>query len=218
MGNKLYVVGVGPGDKDEVTPAASAAIASSCAVACSARHSHIVADHPNVIDMKNFNETFDRLREALKEGDAAVAVSGDTGICSLLPLVKKNFADTEIVVLPGISSLQSLCAKAGEMWQNAVILTGHGKEIGEGKILDAVEHNRSTIFFCDAKRNPAWLCELLTGEGLSDVEVVVGERLGADDERLTRGSASELAKKSFDVISIVLMINENFTERPPLLP
>ena len=128
MGNRLYVLGAGPGDIEEVTPAVSAAIAASRAVACAPRHLHIAAGHPNVIEMKSFKETFEHLREELKLGDAAVVVSGDTGIFSLLPLIKKNFPDDEITVLPGISSLQSLCAKAAETWQEAVILSGHGRE------------------------------------------------------------------------------------------
>ena len=218
MGNRLYVLGAGPGDIEEVTPAVSAAIAASRAVACAPRHLHIAAGHPNVIEMKSFKETFDRLREELKLGDAAVVVSGDTGIFSLLPLIKKNFPDDEITVLPGISSLQSLCAKAAETWQEAVILSGHGREIGGAKILDAVEHNRAAIFFCDAQKNPAWLCSLLADAGLGAVEAVVGERLGAKDERVSRGAARALAKESFDALSIVLLINKDFTERPPLLP
>ena len=114
MGNKLYVLGAGPGGREEVTPAVSAAIAASRAVACAARHLHIAAGHPNVIEMKNFQDTFRRLREELEQGDAAVVVSGDPGIFSLLPLIKKNFPADGIVVLPGVSSLQSLCAKADQ--------------------------------------------------------------------------------------------------------
>ena len=218
MANKLYVLGAGPGDPEEVTPAVTAAISASHTVACAARHRGLAAGHPNIIDMKNFKEMFVRLREELKMGDAAVIVSGDTGIFSLLPLIKKNFADTELVVLPGISSLQSLCAKTGEMWQDAVILSGHGREISAERILDAVEHNRSVIFFCDAQKNPAWLCSILTEAGLGNVEAVAGERLGATDEHITRGAAHILANKKFDALSIVLLINENFTERVRPLP
>ena len=218
MGNRLYVLGVGPGDREEVTPAVSAAIAACRAVACAARHLHIAAGHPRVIEMKDFKETFARLREELKLGDAAVVVSGDTGIFSLLPLIKKNFAGEEIVVLPGVSSLQSLCAKAGETWQEAVILSGHGREVGTAKILDAAEHNRAVIFFCDAQKNPAWLCALLERAGLGAVDTIVGERLGARDERVRRGAAREFARGSFDALSIVLLINENYTKRAPLLP
>ncbi len=218
MDTKLYVLGAGPGNREQVTPAVKAAIANSCAVACAARHFHIVEGHPNILEMKNFMETFDKLREELKHGSAAILLSGDTGIFSLLPLIKKNFPVDDIVVLPGISSLQCLCAKACETWQDAVILSGHGRKICETEILDAAEHNRLVIFFCDTNKNPAWLCALLDNAGLGKVEAFIGEKLGAEDERISHGRASELAKNSFDDLSIVLLINEKHTVHLHLLP
>lgn len=218
MKNKLYVLSAGPGGAAELTPAVREAIAASRAVAVAPRHRHLAAGHPNVIEMSDFKETFERLREELKAGDVSLLVSGDAGIFSLLPLIKKNFPDEDIVVLPGVSSLQSLCAKAGETWQDAVILSGHGRNIPDEKILDAAEHNRSVIFFCDAKKNPAWLCALLDSAGLGGVNTVVGERLGSEEERVRRGAARELARESFDSLAIVLLINDGFSGRAPLLP
>ena len=218
MRNKIYVLSAGPGDPEELTPAVKEALMRSCAAAAAPRHRHLAGGHPNIIDMKDFKETFAALRSELDNGDVSVLVSGDAGIYSLLPLIKKNFQQEEIVVLPGISSFQSLCAKACETWQDAVILSGHGRGISDEKILDAVEHNRSVIFFCDADKNPAWLCSLLAEAGLGAVEAVTGERLGASGERVRRARAEELAKESFDPLSIVLLINEEHTARPALLP
>ena len=173
MGNKLYVLGAGPGGKEYVTPDVMAAIRACSAVACAERYFDIVRSHPNVIEMKDFRETFEKIKEELKSGSAAFLLSGDTGIFSLLPLIKKNFPKEEIVVLPGISSLQILCARACEVWQDAVILSGHGRKICGTKVLDAAEHNRLVIFFCDAEKNPAWLCRLLDGAGLGSIEAFV---------------------------------------------
>ncbi|MCR5335165.1 MAG: precorrin-6y C5,15-methyltransferase (decarboxylating) subunit CbiE, partial [Synergistes sp.] len=218
MRNKIYVLSAGPGDPEELTPAVKEALMRSCAAAAAPRHRHLAGGHPNIIDMKDFKETFAALRSELDNGDVSVLVSGDAGIYSLLPLIKKNFQQEESVVLPGISSFQSVCAKACATWQDAVILSGHGRGISDEKILDAVEHNRSVIFFCDADKNPAWLCSLLAEAGLGAVEAVTGERLGASGERVRRARAEELAKESFDPLSIVLLINEEHTARPALLP
>lgn len=218
MENKLYVLGAGPGNIEQVTPAVQAAAAACRVVACAKRHLNIVKDHPNVLEMKNFSETFDMLREELKLGSAALLLSGDTGIFSLLPIIKKNFDPEDVVVLPGISSLQVLCAKVAETWQNSVILSGHGRNISDTKILDSVEHNRSVIFFCDREKNPSWICGLLDNAGLGGVTAIVGERLGAEEERISRGMASDFINDSFDELSIVLLINEGYTEQPHLLP
>ena len=216
--NKLFVCGAGTGDPAQVTPEVSAAIAGARAVACAPRHLHLVREHGNIIEMTDFKECFAKLRKELALGDAAVVVSGDTGLYSLLPLIQKNFPGHEIAALPGISSLQALCAKACETWQDAVILSGHGRQIEAERILEAVEHNRSVVFFCDASHDPAWLCRLLSEGGFSDTEVFVGERLGAEEEVFSRGCASFLAESLFDPLSIVLVINEDFTKKTPPLP
>lgn len=218
MGNKLYILGAGPGNIEQITPAVKAAIADSRTVACAARFLHIVDGHPDVIVMTNFNETFNTLRKKLNFGNVALLLSGDTGIFSLLPHIKKIFPAKDMIVLPGISSLQSLCASAAETWQDAVILSGHGRDICETEILTAVEHNHSVVFFCDKDKNPAWLCTLLNNAGLGKVKAFVGEKLGSEDESISEDIASELAKKCFDDLSIVLLINKNYTGLPPLLP
>lgn len=216
--NTLYVCGAGSGDPAQVTPEVTEAVSSSRAVACAPRLAHLAAGHPNVIEMNDFKECFIRLHEELKLGDAAVLVSGDTGIFSLLPLIKKNFPDAEITALPGISSLQTLCAKACETWQDAVILSGHGREIDEARILDAAEHNRSVIFFCDARHDPAWLCSVLKDNGFGEADVTVGERFGSDAECVSRGTAEFLSGCKFDPLSIVLIINGDPSEKPRLIP
>lgn len=215
--HRLYVLGAGTGEISEVTPAVTRAIKECRAVACAPRLLPLVTGSPKVIEMKTFKETFAELEKELEQGDAAILVSGDTGIFSLLPLIKKSFADRELVVLPGLSAFQSLCAKAGESWQGAAILSGHGRPIDDEKILDAAAAGK-VVFFCDEKRNPAWLCALLDSAGLGSLVAAVGERLGSPEEKFTKGPASELKSRSFDPLSIVLVINERPVEPKPLLP
>lgn len=53
----------------------------------------------------------------------------------------------------------------------------------------------------------AALCQRLTGAGLGQVRVSVGERLSYPDERITRGTAAELAERTFDKLSVALLEN-----------
>lgn len=216
--NRLYVLGAGSGGPAQVTPAVNEVLKRARAVAASERCAPLAEGCPEIIPMTDFKECFARLHAALESGDAAVLVSGDTGIYSLLPLVNKNFPEAEIIALPGISSMQSLCAMARETWHDAVILSGHGRDIDDEKILEAVEHDRKTFFFCDGRRNPAWLASLLSEAGLGDVLLTVGENLGGAGERLTQGTAAELAGRGFSALSIVLVINESSSVKRSPLP
>ena len=122
MQHELIVAGVGPGAADQMTPAAAEAVRSAgCAVAAP-RHLPLVAGHANVLTLGRFSETLDRVAEELERGTVAVLVSGDPGLYSLLPLLKRRFPTAPLRVLPGVSFFQSLCAAAGETWFDAAIL------------------------------------------------------------------------------------------------
>ena len=209
MKNKLYIVGAGPGDPSQLTAAAAQAIAGADCVVAAARHLALVPEHKKLIRLGKFEDAFKEIEERLALGSVTVLVSGDPGVYSLMPLLVKRFADqADVEVLPGICSLQYLCASAAEKWDSAVILSGHGREVSEAQILDAVDENRLTIFFCGPGKTPQWFCRLLSDHGLGGVRVTAGERLSYEDERVTSGPASELAAGDFDPLSVVLAVNE----------
>ncbi len=124
MKNKIIIVGVGPGEKCFLTFRAEEIIKNSRCVVAAERHAVLASGQCNVILLKNFNATLDKLAAELLLGDVAVLVSGDPGIYSLLPLLKKRFPQEKIEVIPGISSLQMIAAAANETWNETVILSG----------------------------------------------------------------------------------------------
>ena len=71
------------------------------------------------------------LREQEELETAAVLMSGDTGFYSgtkkLVSLLEEE-TDWEIEVIPGISSLQYFCAKIKVSWEDAKVLSLHGRE------------------------------------------------------------------------------------------
>jgi precorrin-6Y C5,15-methyltransferase (decarboxylating) len=208
MKNRLYIIGVGPGDPAQLTFAAAEAIRAADCVVAADRHICLVPENKKLLKLGCFEETFGNIERALNCGSAAVLVSGDTGIYSLTPLLRKRFqGKAEILTLPGVSSPQYLCAAVGERWDDAAILSVHGREIAEARILDAVDRNARAIFLCGPDKTPQWLCRLLNDNGLGGVRVTVGERLSYSDQTITTGPASELADKKFDALSVVLTLN-----------
>ncbi|MDO4785905.1 MAG: precorrin-6y C5,15-methyltransferase (decarboxylating) subunit CbiE [Fretibacterium sp.] len=210
MTHELWVVGAGPGAADQLTPAAAAVLARAGCVVAAARHAGLAGGHPNVVLLKGIAETLDRVEHELERGSVAVLVSGDPGIYSLLPTLRRRWPDRALRVVPGVGSIQSLCAAAGETWEDAAILSGHGRPLSASRLLNTVERRRLTLLFCGGDHSPRWACEALAGAvgGLgARVEAVVGERLSYPDERVTRGTPAELAGRDFDALSLMLVRN-----------
>lgn len=207
MENELYIVGIGPGVWDCLTKEAARVIEDADCVVAAPRNAWLAGRHGNVLPLGDFSVAFERITEELKKGTVAVLVSGDPGMYSLLPLIKRRFSGVRLKIIPGISALQSLCCEAGESWDGAFILSGHGRFVSESRLLTTADRNAKTIFFCGADKTPSWVCKTLAVNGLDDVEVVVGERLSYPDQRISSGVPSSLVNRNFDPLSIVLICN-----------
>ena len=146
----------------------------------------------------------DRIREHPQCRRFTVVMSGDTGFFSgtkkLLPLLQ----DCETTVLPGLSSLSYLCARLGVSYESVVPVSLHGRV---HDIVPDVRRNKTVFVLVGGEGGMAALCQRLTGAGLGQVRVSVGERLSYPDERITRGTAAELAEQTFDKLSVALLEN-----------
>jgi len=144
-----------------------------------------------------------------------VVLSGDTGFFSgakrLLPLLE----GCDVEVLPGLSSLQVLCARAGTSYEDVVPISLHGRDVD---IVPDVAQNRRVFALVGGAGGMANLCRTLVEAGLGEVRVTAGERLGYPEERIVRGTAAELAGQAFDPLSVALIENETARPFTPGLP
>ena len=124
--------------------------------------------------------------------------------------MKNRFINANIKVLPGISSLQVICSHACETWNDAKIISGHGRLINSGAFLNSIERNRINILFCDKNFSPEYICSKLESENMSGLEVFIGERLGSLDEKIYHGSPEDFINHEFSQPAIILIRNENF--------
>ncbi|MBQ9432873.1 MAG: precorrin-6y C5,15-methyltransferase (decarboxylating) subunit CbiE [Synergistaceae bacterium] len=214
---ELIIAGAGTGNFAHMTPEVREAILRADVVCGSGRFRKLVPPSQKFIPLTSFAETFTKLEH--ESGQVVILVSGDPGVYSLLPIVRKRFPSTKITVLPGISSLQVLCAYAGESWSDAVILSGHGRSLSVGRFLNVVERNRLVILFCDGVNSPQRACEKLAGlsvvsavigENLgttSRISVAIGENLGSESQRILSGTPQDFVTHESPELSLMLVKN-----------
>lgn len=136
----------------------------------------------------------------------AVLLSGDTGFYSGAAKLAKELEDIgEIHFIPGISSVACLAAKIGISWEDAALVSLHGRK---QNLIYSVVHNQKTFALLDRK-SAKELCEKLKKYHLLDVTVYVGNRLSYPDERLVCKKGEDLLPEDFDELAAVMIINPN---------
>jgi precorrin-6Y C5,15-methyltransferase (decarboxylating) len=153
------------------------------------------------------------LRETGK-GHTAVLVSGDTGFCSLAKTLVRDFSGLyQMELIPGISSIQYLSAKIRMPYDDAKLLSLHGKT---GNIVAQAAYNPKLFVLTGGANNVRQICLDLYNHGLENVELVVGERLSYPDEQITGGKVRQLKGLDFDELSVLYI--ENLYAVDPALP
>ncbi len=193
MEHKISVVGIGPGHPDYLIPLAAARIRAASYLVGSRRALETFAPETaftRVVD-SDLETLFADIQTVLQRSDVVVMVSGDPGFYSLLPSLKARFAAKyEIEVIPGLSSVQVAFAHHGLIWQDAELLSVHGREMAEAKWL--YRPGRKAAFLTDARMNAAAIAARLLENGWPDqAEVFLGRNLSYEQEELKRISLQE---------------------------
>ncbi len=135
-----------------------------------------------------------------------LAFSGDVGFYSgakkILQALDESF---EINVISGISSLCYFAARLHVPWEDAYIISLHGKE--ENIVMHVHQHEKCFVLL-GGKRDMHKLCMELVSSGLGRTHIVVGECLSYPTERITQGSAEELLNESFHALSVAMIFSQ----------
>lgn len=213
---RVALVGIGPGSAGGMTGEARQAIREAdCLIGARRMLEAVRRDGQTACEAVAPGDIAQCIRERRTCQRFAVVLSGDTGFFSgakrLLPLL----SDCETRVLPGLSSMQTLCARMGTSYEEVVPLSLHGRN---GDIVPDVRQNRHVFALVGGPEGMTALCRTLTEAGLGQVRVTAGERLGYPEERLTAGTAAELAERTFDPLSAALIENDHARPFTPGLP
>ncbi|MDR3282487.1 MAG: precorrin-6A reductase [Candidatus Methanoplasma sp.] len=149
--------------------------------------------------------------------DAVVLVSGDAGFFSMAKelLSKINGDRYDVETVCGVSSVAYLCAKTGETWDDALLMSSHAKA---ANVVGAVSSYRKTIALLDGAGGAERLCSDLSEYGLDSVRVTMGMDLGGDDERIVSGRPSEFVGTDFGRLCIAMIVNDSPTTARSCIP
>ncbi len=211
MTGKIYIIGIGPGSSEYLTKKAIDTVEMSDYTVGSTRAIELFDDVQNTIPF-NVKELLDTLEKGVKlavDGNVVSILStGDPGFSGVLNTVlrlsdENCFSRQNIEVIPGISSLQLAAARCHIQWDNANVMTFHGRENIED-ILPVINNGKTTIALPSRKVKD--MAQFLLDNGVeSDRKVTVCERLSYPDEKIVTTTLDEIASSEFTYMCIIVI-------------
>ncbi|WP_293555436.1 precorrin-6y C5,15-methyltransferase (decarboxylating) subunit CbiE [Phascolarctobacterium sp.] len=204
---RVNIVGIGPGNPDLLTGEARQAIAASNILLGDQRMLSAFADSSKTVyDTIKTSAIAEVAAKADPARDVlAVLVSGDVGFFSLAKTISGKLPDCECVRYCGISSLVYFASKLQLSWDDAKIVSMHGRD---QNLVAAVAQNKKVFSLTGGDHSPQALCKQLCEHGLGQVLVYVGENLSYPEEKITQGTAEEISALSFPSLSVMMLLND----------
>lgn len=203
----VKLIGIGPGSKDYILPAAINEIRSSYIIIGAARNIEAIKEHhSNFIDLSvGFDVVADYLKGNYKKKDIGVVVSGDAGFYSLLAFVKRKIPLESIKVIPGISSLQYFYSKLNLGYEDSKWISLHGRHCD----IDSFIHKKENLGILTDKYNGCnYIATRFKANNIENVKLYIGERLSYPEEKITSLTLEEALEYRAEVLSVVVVIYE----------
>ncbi|MCX7843479.1 MAG: precorrin-6y C5,15-methyltransferase (decarboxylating) subunit CbiE [Clostridia bacterium] len=210
--NSLYVVGLGPGSKDYILPAAKELV-NSCDVLIGGKRNlelFELAGKESLEVGNNLDDILAYIKDNINSRKIAVLVTGDPGLYSLTAYLNKNLHGIRLEIIPGISSLQYLCCKLNMSSEDIAVTSLHGRE--QKNFISLVRENRKLAVFAGGGNSPGDICRRLLNNHITDVRVTVGENLSYPNERIVSASPAEILEMSFSSLCLMIIENEKSSD------
>jgi precorrin-6B C5,15-methyltransferase / cobalt-precorrin-6B C5,C15-methyltransferase len=161
---------------------------------------HAPAGVPRVVLEGDLEHALARIAEA--DGPVAVLASGDPGFFGIARRLAQRFGSEHLEVLPGPSSVALAFARAGLPWDDALVVSAHGR--APHAALAAARAHPKVAVLTEPGFTPADLARALCGG--PDRRMIVAERLGEPAERVVAGTPAQIAGMGFAEPNVVLVI------------
>lgn len=193
-GAPIDVVSLGVGDPDTLPRSARSALNRADAV-IGARH-HFTAIAPLEIGARRIPfpspmADLGLVLTGLNAERVAVLASGDALFYGIGRLLTSLVGRNHLRFHANISSIQACFHTLGRDWQDARVVSLHGRPLSE--LRRYLEAGALLAVFTDGEATPRAIAAELDGQGFGDSIVWVCEAMGSGDEAVTRFTAAGLA-------------------------
>ncbi len=173
------------------------------------RHLELFPDHAGEkLSLKSpLSESLEEIGRISKTKRVAVLCSGDPLFFGIGRTLADRFGRQRLVVIPNVTSVQTLCARICESWDSIDAISFHGLkgEADIGGVLDILDRGRKVAIITDPEHNPQWIARKLIKSSQCECKLIIGENLGAPSERVRSFSPSDASDEKFSPLNVILI-------------
>jgi precorrin-6Y C5,15-methyltransferase (decarboxylating) len=158
---------------------------------------------------RNLDEILRIIEDRRRDVNIVVLASGDPNFFGIAKLVRAKLNKKHVEVIPNVTSLQSAFAKINESWEDAYVVSLHGRETPS--VAHLLERHPKLFLLTDRKNNPSAIARRIVRDnrGLSGVKAYVLENLGTKQERITVDQVANLRQRHFDILNVMILMRED---------
>ncbi|MFB7246489.1 bifunctional cobalt-precorrin-7 (C(5))-methyltransferase/cobalt-precorrin-6B (C(15))-methyltransferase [Streptomyces populi] len=207
----ITVVGTGTGAP--LSPEAGAVLAGAGLVVGARRHlaAARTPERAERVELGPLAPALDRIARYTDDGapggPVVVLASGDPGFFGIVRALAERFGSGRLDVRPGVSSVAAAFSRLGLPWDDAVVVSAHGRELRTAVL---VCRSRPKVAVLTAPGSgPAELGAALADAGAERVLVVASALGDPERERVERVTPAEAAARDWGpAVSVVLCLDE----------
>jgi precorrin-6Y C5,15-methyltransferase (decarboxylating) len=184
------------------------------------RHLAFFADfHGKKIPIKKgLDALLEDLAILAEDHNIAVLASGDPLFYGIGERIVQKLGRDQVEFFPGPSSMQWAFARVGLKWDDATLLSVHGRPL-EG-ILTKLRAVRKAALFTDGENSPARIAQRMVESNLTGWDAWVAEHLAGPEERIRHFSIQDLAEtQDIGPLNVLILLrNDAAWTPPPVMP
>ena len=206
---QITLLGIGMGSRDTLTIEGEKALEKAELLIGARRIADSVKmPHHTVVYEYDSEKILKCIEENSQYEHIVIALSGDVGFYSGAKKLLHNLGEDTRVIC-GISSVVYFMAKVGLSWDDAKIVSAHGRNCN---LVSLICHSKKVFSILGTKDGISSLAGRLVSYGMGDVLLYVGENLSYENEKIFVKPAKELVSYEGDTLCVVCAYNENASE------
>lgn len=151
------------------------------------------------------------IRTSLSTGNVAILASGDPLFYGIGRKLLTEFSAKQVEIFPAVSSMQRACALFKIPWDDACIVSLHGRK--QHHIPGLLLRSNTTIVFTDQHQSPKTIAAALLdylqridySSFSNKITISVAEEIGLEGEKLFSGTLVDAAERDFSPLNVLCL-------------